>query len=488
MPLSARVIIVLLVVFSSVSIYPQVIPADSMYLGQTPPGGTPKIFNLQLTGGFKACERIAISSDGREIYYGEINSYPPTAMRVKCYKFENNGWTGPFNVFEGFMAPRFADHDSTMFLQDNHFFTYHSKREASGWSVPVKLLPSDTHTHYFQKSGLNNSFASSYYEGSPTNGDICKIKTVSGVTVFESLGIPLNSVLQENDFWISLDESYLLFSRNPGNGAGDIFISYKKENGGWTNPKKLGEPISKPGSNWEYGQFISNDGRYLFYTSGGTSWSSYYTYWVRIDYLIDSLKHSNYAPYLNRQIPDQSGVTGHVFSYTLPDTTFFDDDGINTITCSATLGNGNPLPGWLSFDPYTKTFYGTPSSAINTLIKVTAIDTGGLAASCLFTLNIAVTGLEDETGQIPGGIELYQNYPNPFNPSTTIKIAIPEAGRYKLDLFDTLGENVKVISEKYYEAGYHVEILDATGLSSGMYIYKLTGYGMSAVRKLIILQ
>ncbi|MBK6680368.1 MAG: T9SS type A sorting domain-containing protein [Ignavibacteriales bacterium] len=122
------------------------------------------------------------------------------------------------------------------------------------------------------------------------------------------------------------------------------------------------------------------------------------------------------------------------------------------------------------------------------MIKVTAIDTGGLAASCLFTLNIAVTGLEDETGQIPGGIELYQNYPNPFNPSTTIKIAIPEAGRYKLDLFDTLGENVKVISEKYYEAGYHVEILDATGLSSGMYIYKLTGYGMSAVRKLIILQ
>ena len=488
MRIVARVIIILISVFSASSIYSQVILVDSMYLGQTPPEGTPKIFNLQLTSGFKACERIAICSDGKEIYYGELNNYPPTATRVKCYKFENNGWTGPFNVFEGFMAPRFADNDSIMFLQDNHFFTYYSKREGTGWSVPVRLLTADIHTHYFQKSALNNSFASSYYEGSPTNGDICKVITVSGDTVFESLGTPLNSPLQENDFWISKDESYLIFSRNPGNGAGDMFISYKKENGRWTNPKSLGAPINKPGSNWEYGQFITNDGKYLFYTSGGTSWSSYYTYWVRIDHLIDSLRNTNYAPYLNRQIPDQSGVTGYVFSYTIPDTTFFDDDGNNSITYSATLGNGTPLPSWLSFNPSTRTFAGTPTGAINTLIKVTAIDTGGLAASCLFTLNIAVTGLEEETGQIPTGIELFQNYPNPFNPSTTIKIAIPEAGRYKLDLFNTLGENVKVISEKYYEAGYHVEILDATRLSSGIYIYKLTGYEVSVMRKLIILQ
>ncbi|GAB1348655.1 hypothetical protein MASR1M107_08670 [Ignavibacteriales bacterium] len=488
MHLIARINLVLVVVFSSLSIFPQVIPVDSLYLGQTPPGSTPKIFSLQLTSGFKACERIAISSDGKEIYYGEINNYPPSALRVKCYKYDNNRWTGPFNVFEGFMAPRFANNDSILFLQNNHFFTYIAKREGTGWSVPVRLLSNDIHTHYFQKSGLNNSYASSYYEGSPTDGNISKIITGLGDTVLQSLGAPVNSTSQESDFWISMDESYLLFSRNPGNGAGDIFISFKKENGRWTNPKKIGEPISKPGSNWEYGQFVSNDGKYLFYTSGGTSWSSYYTYWVRIDSLIDSLRRTNYAPYLNRQIPDQSGVIGQVCSYTIPDSTFIDDDGNNTIIYSATLTNGNPLPEWLSFDHSNNTFIGTPSGGMNSLIKVIATDTGGLAASCSFTMNVSVTGVENEVGQIPSRMELYQNYPNPFNPSTSIKIAIPEGGRYKLDLFNALGEKVKVISERDYEAGYHIETLDATGLSSGIYIYKLTGPGMSVGRKLIILQ
>ncbi len=483
----ARINLFLLAMFSSISIFSQVIPVDSMYLGQTPPGSTPKIFTLRLTSGFKACERIAISSDGKEIYYGEINTYPPSALRVKCYKYENNNWTGPLNVFEGFMAPVFADNDSILFLQDNHFFTYFSRREGTGWSTPAKLLSNGIHTHYFQKSGLNNFYASSYYEGSPTDGNISKIITLSGDTILKSLGAPVNSSSQESDFWISMDESYLLFSRNTGNTTGDIYITYKKENGNWTNPKKIGEPISKPG-NWEYGQFVSNDGKYLFYTSGGTSWSSYYTYWVRIDSLIDSLKSTNFAPYLNRQIPDLSGATGEYFSYTISDSTFIDDDGNNTLSFTATLANGNPLPGWLSFDNASKTFSGTPVTAMNSQIKVTVMDAGGLAASCLFTLNTTVTGMEDENGQIPSRIELFQNYPNPFNPSTTIKIAIPEAGRYKLDLFNLLGEKVKTISEKDYDAGFYTEILNATGLSSGVYIYKLTGHEMAVDRKLIILQ
>lgn len=64
------------------TIYSQSITNDSMYLGNTQPGNIAKVFNLQVTAGYRACERIAISRDGREIYYGEINAYTTSALRI----------------------------------------------------------------------------------------------------------------------------------------------------------------------------------------------------------------------------------------------------------------------------------------------------------------------------------------------------------------------------------------------------------------------
>jgi len=483
--------IILALTFSFLSfytIYSQSIPEDSLYLGNTQPGDVAKVFNLQVTAGFKACERVAISRDGREIYYSEINTYPPSALRIKSYKYENNKWNGPVVVFEGFMAPRFADNDSTLLLQDNHFYTYFSKRESSGWSTPVKLISTSLHTHYLQKTGLNNYFSSSYYEGSGGVGDICKVENISGNPVLVDLGIPLNSSMQENDFWIANDESYLIFSRAQTGSASDMYISFKKENGKWTNPKSLGATVNKPGAYWEYGQFISNDGKYLFFTSGGTSWGSYYTYWVRIDNLIDSLRNTNFAPYLNNRIPAQSGIPGQGYSFTIPDSIFVDDDGNNSLTLSVTLANGNPLPSWLSFNPMTRTFSGTPPDAVNLSIKVTAKDNANASVSTLFDLNIVLTGMEEKEKNTPGTFEVFQNYPNPFNPSTTIKFSIAVAGRYKLSLLSSLGENVKVISDRYYDPGFHEEVLNSKGLSSGVYIYVLNGDDKKIARKLTILQ
>ena len=77
--------VVISVVFSNL-LFAQGIPSDSLYLGQTPPGNIPKIFNLPVTGGLRPIERIAISSDGKEIYFGLLNTYPPSVQRTKCYK------------------------------------------------------------------------------------------------------------------------------------------------------------------------------------------------------------------------------------------------------------------------------------------------------------------------------------------------------------------------------------------------------------------
>lgn len=473
---------------SSFSLIAQSIPEESLYLGQTPPGSTPQIFNLSITNGHRACERIAISSDGKEIYYGELNTYPPTSYRVRCFKYQNNKWQGPFNLFEGFTAPSLSMNDSIIYLQNNIFYTYYSVRTDSGWSVPAKLLSGNQRTHYFQRTNLYNTYASSYYEGSPLDGNISKLIVVNQDTILQSLGIPLNSPQQENDFYISRNESYIFFSKNVNGGAGDIYISFKKDNGKWTNPKNLGEPINKPGYNWEYGQFVSVDGKYLFYTSGSTTMSSYYTYWVRIDDFLDSLRHTNFTPYLNYQIPNQTGLIGQSFFYTVSDSVFIDDDGNNTLAYSSKLSNGNPLPAWLFFDPITRTFTGTPTSVVNLAVKVTASDNANASAACTFNINVAVTGIEDDQGNIPTDLNLHQNYPNPFNPTTTIEFAVPKAGRYTLNLYNILGQLVKKISDKEYDAGYYKENLDANGLSSGTYIYKLRGDAAEVVRKMVLIQ
>ncbi len=342
--------------------------------------------------------------------------------------------------------------------------------------------------HYFQRTNLNNSFASSYYEGSPTDGNISKVIAVNPDTILQSLGIPLNSSAQENDFYIARDESYIFFSRNSTGGAGDIYLSYKKDNGKWTNPKNLGAPINKPGAFWEYGQFVSNDNKYLFFTSGGTSMSSYYTYWVRIDALLDSLRQTNFIPYLNHQIPNQSIDSSQSFNYTIPDSTFIDDDGNNTLTYSATLSNGNPLPAWLSFDPITRTFSGTPAETININVKVTAIDSANATATCTFVISAVVTGIEESKNQIPESIYLYQNYPNPFNPTTTIEFAIPKSEYVSLRIYDALGREVKDLFSGNLNAGNHKIDFAANNISSGIYFYVLKTNTFCDQKKMIVMK
>ncbi|MCE7857533.1 MAG: T9SS C-terminal target domain-containing protein, partial [Ignavibacteria bacterium CHB3] len=253
-------------------------------------------------------------------------------------------------------------------------------------------------------------------------------------------------------------------SRTPNGGTADMYLSFKNENGKWTNPKKLEEPINTPGFNWEYGQFISNDGKYLFFTSGGLSWPSYYTYWIKIDNIIDSLRQTNYSPYLNYQIPNQTDSVGYNFNYTFPDSTFIDDDGNNTLTYSATLSNGNPLPSWLSFDSITKAF-------------------------CTFSLNIEnpVTDINDDKQRI-NDFQLYQNYPNPFNPSTKISWQSSVSSWQTLKVYDVLGKEVASLVDEFKPAGNYEIEFDARNISSGIYFYELKTNTFCDQKKMIVIK
>jgi LPXTG-site transpeptidase (sortase) family protein len=100
-----------------------------------------------------------------------------------------------------------------------------------------------------------------------------------------------------------------------------------------------------------------------------------------------TINNLNEAPTADHAIPDQNGTVGIAFSYAFPADTFSDQDG-NTLTYTAELASGDPLPAWLSFTGATRTFSGTTTQVQTLSIRVTA-DDGSLTASTTFGLSMA---------------------------------------------------------------------------------------------------
>jgi hypothetical protein len=90
------------------------------------------------------------------------------------------------------------------------------------------------------------------------------------------------------------------------------------------------------------------------------------------------------------------------------------------------------------------------------------------------------TGINDPGNvitSIPKDFSLAQNYPNPFNPSTKIEFAMPVNGNVKLVIYDITGREVQNLVSEFKPAGYYSVQFNASSLSSGMYIYKLSVSG-----------
>ncbi len=74
---------------------------------------------------------------------------------------------------------------------------------------------------------------------------------------------------------------------------------------------------------------------------------------------------------------------------------------------------------------------------------------------------------------LPDSFELSQNYPNPFNPSTKIEISIPIQSQVTLTIYDMLGRQVATLANEEMRAGLHIMEWNASGMASGVYIYRL---------------
>ncbi|MBM4166839.1 MAG: T9SS type A sorting domain-containing protein [Ignavibacteria bacterium] len=95
----------------------------------------------------------------------------------------------------------------------------------------------------------------------------------------------------------------------------------------------------------------------------------------------------------------------------------------------------------------------------------------------------------------PKQILLYQNYPNPFNPTTTIRFEIPVGAIHELPLqttlkiYNVLGQEVAtLLNNEEIEEGMHEVQFDASGLSSGIYFYRLRAGTFLETKKMILMK
>jgi hypothetical protein len=89
---------------------------------------------------------------------------------------------------------------------------------------------------------------------------------------------------------------------------------------------------------------------------------------------------------------------------------------------------------------------------------------------------------------VPTEFSLSQNYPNPFNPSTTIKFGIPADAKVLLELYSVTGEKVATLIDGDLSAGYHQYLLNASNLSTGVDLYRLSAGEFSSVKKLMLVK
>jgi hypothetical protein len=93
-----------------------------------------------------------------------------------------------------------------------------------------------------------------------------------------------------------------------------------------------------------------------------------------------------------------------------------------------------------------------------------------------------------EHANVHASYTLSQNFPNPFNPSTTIKFELPKASEVRLNVYDLLGREASVLVNDRRDAGVYEVKFDATGLSSGVYFYRIQAGDFIQTKRLLLLK
>ncbi|MFA6127259.1 MAG: hypothetical protein WC699_08150 [Bacteroidales bacterium] len=274
------------------------------YIGQTPPGNQSKVF----APGFVSTEFGELNSvfnrDGNEFYFSR-RGVPGKQSKIMVTRLENYIWTEPESVgfstscsdIDLFVTPDGLSmvfcsnriHQKGDGVKTDHDF-WISKREGKKWAEPqlfAKEALSEFEDYFPIVTNSGNLYFNSQRGGRATNDIYCSRFIDGKYSGAEKLPEPVNTQYREFDAFVNPDEKMILFSteRPGGFGGSDIYVSFKRPDGSWSEPKNLGSDINSAQS--EYGATLSPDGKYFFYTSGKNGNED--IFWVSAEF-IEKLK------------------------------------------------------------------------------------------------------------------------------------------------------------------------------------------------------
>lgn len=251
------------------------------YLGQEPPGMEPELFAPGIvTTEYHEHSSPVFSPDGSEVFWSVfINFWGP---QVILYMQQHDGrWTQPqVAPFSGQYSdgnPCFSPNGQKLFFESRR--PVHSgdaytgetdlwivERTDEGWGEPNHLgwqVNSQRWERGPSVSNNGNLYFCSMRDGGYGRMDIYRSKFEKGsYSEPENLGNKINTDGYESWPFIAPDESYILFESD----AGDIVISFRRNDGSWSETMNMAEKLQSTGSQDRFPR-RSNDGKYLFFVS-----------------------------------------------------------------------------------------------------------------------------------------------------------------------------------------------------------------------------
>ena len=275
-------------------------PPRGKYLGQEPPSLTPTVFARGIVSTHYKELNASFSPDGNELFFSKHLIHSPDKRYVIMHMKQVNGqWTkpevAPFSEQFSNVDPCYSpDGRRLFFVSDRPVpgiegLTRHEiwivDKTADGWSEPYHAGPqvsspgSEVHavltlndTIYFSTEGM----------GGVGHKDIFCARFEKGQIVEpRNLGEAINSLFMESDCLVDPRENFLIFCSNRlgGFGSGDLYISFHKKDGTWTNAQNMGNVINS--SEFEYAPMLSPDQKYLFFSRVGKAQEGFGdVYWI----------------------------------------------------------------------------------------------------------------------------------------------------------------------------------------------------------------
>lgn len=257
----------------------------NQYIDLNPPGKESKVFAPGVVSLESRYEFGSVfSPNGREFFFAYVEKGKNTIMAMY---YEEGQWSAADTVLHdeiyGFNDPFLSPDGDRLYYISNYrededsergdIDIWYSERQADGrsWSAPInagRQINSVENEYYisFNQQGTMY-FATNYYDKG--NFDIYRSAFKNGsFQPAEKLGPAVNTGAYEADVFVAPDESYLIFAagRDSNIGLGDLYISFRK-NGKWTQSKNMGPLVNS--AQHELCPFVTYDGKYLLYTSGG---------------------------------------------------------------------------------------------------------------------------------------------------------------------------------------------------------------------------